>query len=320
MYKKKKLSVFADYADIIPNTLSMKLSVILMFSGIMQVSAYTYGQKVTIHKKNVKLTNVLKEIQKQSGYNILYDSALVPSNLTLDVNLHNEGVDKTLSTILRTYELEYKIVDKNIILSRKSRRAVLEKAVIGEQQKRVVTGKIVNEKSEILSNVSVSELGADNGTMTDDFGNFTLTLKGTAPTLVFTFVGYQKQEIILGNESTLQVTMQPMLSDLDEVVVVGYGEQKKVNLTGAVSQIAGEEFEDRPVSQLTQALQGAIPNLNVVFGSGKPGTSGAVNVRGNTSINGGGPLILIDGILGTLDRINVNDVESVTVLKDASAA
>src|SRR5690606_39627647 len=91
-------------------------------------------------------------------------------------------------------------------------------------------------------------------------------------------------------------------------------------LTGAVSQISGEEFENRPITQLTQALQGNVPNLNVVFGSGKPGTSGSVNIRGNTSINGGGPPILIDGILGTLDRVNVNDVESVSVLKDASAA
>src|SRR5690606_14550950 len=138
-------------------------------------------------------------------------------------------------------------------------------------------------------------------------------------TIVFSIVGYQKQEVI-ADKNTIDITMLPELSDIDEVVVVGYGEQKKVNLTGAVSQISGEEFEDRPVTQLTQALQGTVPNLNVVSGSGKPGTSGSVNLRGNTSINGGGPLILIDGILGTLDRVNVNDVESVTVLKDASAA
>src|SRR5690606_10777344 len=131
---------------------------------------------------------------------------------------------------------------------------------------------------------------------------------------------YQSKEVNVSGQSKIQVSLDMAITAMDEVVVVGYGEQKKVNLTGAVSQISGKEFEDRPVTQLTQALQGNIPNLNIVFGSGKPGTSGSINVRGNTSINGGGPLILIDGILGTLDRITPNDVESVTVLKDASAA
>src|SRR5690606_25338483 len=140
------------------------------------------------------------------------------------------------------------------------------------------------------------------------------------PTLVFSSIGYEILEREIAPDATkLNVTLHESTSDLDEVVVVGYGTQKKVNLTGAVSQISGEDFEQRPVTQLSQALQGTVPNLNVTFGSGRPGTSGSVNVRGTTSINGGGPLILIDGILGTLDRINVNDVESVTVLKDASA-
>src|SRR5690606_9118024 len=132
--------------------------------------------------------------------------------------------------------------------------------------------------------------------------------------------GYKTTELTVTQSDTLNTQLELQQTDLKDVVVVGYGTQKKVNLTGAVSQISGDDFSQRPVTQITQALQGTVPNLNITIGSGRPGTSGSVNVRGTTSINGGGPLILIDGILGTLDRVNVNDVESVTVLKDASAA
>src|SRR5690606_32284986 len=177
-----------------------------------------------------------------------------------------------------------------------------------------------NSAGEPLAIVSVMEKDTTTITMTDEHGDYKLTVSSSDAVIVFTSIVSEKQYIAWDRSSTMYITLKTMLTEVDEVVVVGYGEKKKVNLTGAVSQISGEEFEDRPVTQLTQALQGTIPNLNVVFGSGQPGTSGSVNVRGNTSINGGGPLILIDGILGTLDRVNVNDVESVTVLKDASAA
>ena len=320
MYKKYQTWVFIDTLYSRFKLLSMKLSLILMFIGILHVSAFAFAQKITLQKKNEKLGNVLQEIQKQSGYNILYDSSLIPHNLLVDINVINQNLNNTLDVLLDKHNLGYKIMDKNIILNRKKINPTAPTSLASEIQQQTVTGKVTNEKSEILGSVTIKEKGTQNSTMTDDFGNFSITVSGQNPVLDISIIGYQSQEIAVANQSSLEITLLPALNDLDEVVVVGYGEQKKVNLTGAVSQISGEEFEDRPVTQLTQALQGAVPNLNVVFGSGKPGQSGEVNVRGNTSINGGGPLILIDGIMGTLDRVNVNDVESVTVLKDASAA
>src|SRR5690606_22901701 len=214
---------------------------------------------------------------------------------------------------------------KNIILNKRKAASARRTATppvrkLEKIQSQPVRGKVVAKDGVSLPGVTVLEKGTQNSTMTDDNGIYRLNVRNAQSILVFTTIGYEKQEKTVGQQEVIDLILQESVSEMDEVVIVGYGEQKKVNLTGAISEISGEEFEDRPVAQLTQALQGQVPNLNVVFGSGQPGTSGTVNIRGNTSINGGGPLILIDGILGTLDRINVNDVESVTVLKDASAA
>ncbi|MGO1721952.1 MAG: TonB-dependent receptor plug domain-containing protein, partial [Sphingobacterium sp.] len=303
----------------------MKLALALMFAGIIHVSATSLGQTVTLSKKNVPMGTVLKDLQKQSGYNIFYDDNLVPENLRVSINLKNQPLDQALDDLLSQHGLDYHLVENNIILRKAQTKTVVQtdsptiEKIVKQQQFRI-SGQVHDAQGHPLSNVSVKEKEATPSTMTDQNGDYTLQISTPDAIIEFSSIGYQKQEIALDDQTVLNITMKPMLTEVDEVVVVGYGEQKKVNLTGAVSQISGEEFEDRPVTQLTQALQGAVPNLNVVFGSGQPGTSGSVNVRGNTSINGGGPLILIDGILGTLDRVNVNDVESVTVLKDASAA
>lgn len=303
-----------------PKYISMKLSLALMLAGTLQVSAFTYGQKVTIHKKNVRLQTVLKELQVQSGYNIFYDNSILPSSALVDVSLEKVELTKALEDVLRPYPLEYRMVENTIVLSPKKVERVAVSSAATILQQVTVSGKVVSKENETLPGVTVVEKGTQNSTMTNDNGVYTLAVTGSESVLVFTTIGFQRKEIAVGEQRQIDIILDEQVSEMDEVVIVGYGEQKKVNLTGAVSQISGEEFEDRPVTQLTQALQGQVPNLNVVFGSGQPGTSGSVNVRGNTSINGGGPLILIDGILGTLDRINVNDVESVTVLKDASAA
>ena len=183
-----------------------------------------------------------------------------------------------------------------------------------------VRGNVSDEQGQPLPGVSIVVKGTSSGTITAIDGSYILSPVPGDAILVFSFVGMKTQEIAVKGQSRINVTLKEATVGLEEVVAVGYGTQKKVNLTGAVTQITTEDFKDRPVTQVSQALQGVIPNLNVTFGSGRPGTSGSLNIRGNTSINGGGPLVLIDGILGTLDRINVNDVESVTVLKDASAA
>ncbi|WP_277482623.1 SusC/RagA family TonB-linked outer membrane protein [Catalinimonas alkaloidigena] len=157
------------------------------------------------------------------------------------------------------------------------------------------------------------------GTITDSNGKYSILVSPTDH-LIFSSVGFITQEIPVNNQTVIDIQLQEDIDQLQEVVVVGYGTKKKVNLTGAVSQIDSKALDDRPVANVTQALQGAVPNLNVSFGDGRPGSNATLNIRGTNSISGGSPLVVIDGVPGDLDMINPRDIESVSVLKDASSS
>lgn len=190
------------------------------------------------------------------------------------------------------------------------------------QEKQLITGTVSDESGELLPGVSILLKGTQRGTVTDGNGNFSLEISGEQPVLIFSFVGYVSQEIATGNRTTIQVILQPDEKALDELVVVGYGEQKKVNVIGSVSQIGSESLENRPVTQLAHAITGQMPGVTVTVRSGRPGANpGSVRVRGVGSF-GATPdaLILIDGIPGNMNEINPEDIQNISVLKDASAA
>ncbi len=182
-------------------------------------------------------------------------------------------------------------------------------------------GGIIRDKDGLaLPGVTVLEKGTKNGVMSDASGSYRIHAGGTA-TLVFSSIGYKSQSVHIQNRKKIDITLQDDHSSLAEVVVVGYGTQKKVNLTGAVSQISSEVLKNRPAPSLTRMLQGALPNLNIKMADGSPTRGASFNVRGTTSIGAGGnALVLIDGVEGDPNMINPNDVESVSVLKDASSA
>lgn len=190
------------------------------------------------------------------------------------------------------------------------------------QDNETVSGRIIDTNGNAISHATVSVKGTTKVTTTDEQGMFTLNhVAGTDIVLTVSCVGYTTLDIKVGKSKEIVVTMSDN-NDLEEVVVVGYGTQKKVNLTGAVAQIDSKILEDRPVSNATQALQGAVPNLNINFTNGRPGGGGKVNIRGFASINSANaaPLVLIDGVPGNINTINPKDIESISVLKDASAA
>ncbi|OIN59255.1 SusC/RagA family TonB-linked outer membrane protein [Arsenicibacter rosenii] len=185
-----------------------------------------------------------------------------------------------------------------------------------------VQGKVTDgEKNSGLPGVSVVLKGTTKGTTTDADGNFKLVVPGANAVLVFSFVGYESREVTVGNQTSLTISLKTDAKALNEVVVVGYGTQKKVNLTGAVDQVTSEVLENRSLPNLSQGLQGVIPNLNLTMGDGKPTQSPRYNIRGNTSIGqGGNALVLIDGVEGDPSRLNPNDIASISVLKDAASA
>ncbi|MDR1454264.1 MAG: TonB-dependent receptor [Tannerella sp.] len=189
-----------------------------------------------------------------------------------------------------------------------------------QQAKSRISGTVVDRTGEAVIGANIVEKGVKmNGTVTDADGKFSLEVAPGA-TLTVSYIGYVTQEVAVGNRTSLNITLSEDSKALEEVVVVGYGTQRKVNLTGAVAQVTGEVLENRPIVNLSQGLQGVIPNLNVTLNSGAPGQSTSLNVRGNTSLNGGSPLVLVDNVQMSADLVNPEDIASISVLKDAASA
>ncbi|MFA6831230.1 MAG: TonB-dependent receptor [Bacteroidaceae bacterium] len=191
-------------------------------------------------------------------------------------------------------------------------------AFVSENKK--VSGDVVDDNGEPLIGVSVLVEGTTNGVITDFDGKFKVDVPIDKKILIFSYIGYKEQKINVTDNMTLHVIMKEDNQQLDEVVVVGYGTQKKANLSGAVSSVGSDALQNKPIVSAGQGLQGVIPNLNISIKSGDPSESPTYNIRGNTSINGGGPLVLVDGVPMNVDNLNPNDIKSVTVLKDAGAA
>lgn len=187
-------------------------------------------------------------------------------------------------------------------------------------QTRQVSGKILDTQQQPVIGAAVMTSGT-NGAITDADGGFSLTVPSGDVTLEINCLGYEIQKVFVpAAQSVVNVVLKEDSMQLDETVVVGYGTQKKVNLTGAITSVDSKELKDRTTHNLTDMLQGSVPGLNVSTSSGNPGSVGSLNIRGITSINGASPLVLIDGSVGSLDRVNPNDVESISVIKDAAAA
>jgi TonB-linked SusC/RagA family outer membrane protein len=187
---------------------------------------------------------------------------------------------------------------------------------------RSISGRVADEKGEGLPGVSILVKGSSRGTTTDLEGNFTLSVPDDNAVLVFSFVGYLTEEIVLGTRTQVQVALKPDNKTLEELVVVGYGTQKKVNLTGAVSTVdIAKETESRPITSLSSGLSGLAAGLHVNQGSGRPGNDGAsLRIRGQGTLNNSDPLVVIDGVIGNMNMLNPQDVETISVLKDAASA
>jgi TonB-linked SusC/RagA family outer membrane protein len=291
----------------------MKLSAVFLLIAL-QVSATNFGQKmINLKAQNVTVPEVLRMIEKVSDYSFYYSSDILPEGKLISVNAQRAGIGQVLREVFENTQLKWQEFEENKIVIVSDRNAVAVASV---------TGLVTDADGKPLAGVSIIEKGTANGTTTADDGRFSISVSDNA-TLVFSAVGYIQQEIrVTTTPAVLDVKLLPSPENvLNEVVVVGYGTQKKVNLTGAVDQVGSQYFENRPVPNISRALQGVIPNLNINFTNGRPTSNPAWNIRGLTSIGAGGEaLILIDGVVGDPRNLNPEDVESVSVLKDAASA
>lgn len=281
------------------------------------------GKKVSFSLKNTSLKTVVNQIEKQTDYLFVYDEQAIDINQKININAKDNTVEEVLKNVLNSTDVSYSIEGKNIVLRKKQKSE--QNIRQSTPAIRKVKGIVTDKSGEPIIGATVQESQSKAGTITDLNGNFSLDVSENS-VLHVSYIGYSPIEIKVGNKQSFNIRLDEDILALDEVIVVGYGTQRKVNLTGAVTQVGAKELENRPVANMSQLLQGIVPNMNVTFNSGRPGVGGTFNIRGSTSISegtsisGGAPLILVDGIETSLDRINPRDVESVSVLKDASAS
>lgn len=296
----------------------MRTTFFIMVMSIVQVfAANTYSQntRLSLNLKNVSAKAVLQQIEEKSQFYFIYDATLVDVERKVNIESENETITNILDELFEGTRTIYKIYNRQIALTAESFSSV-------SQQNLKVSGQVTDSSGGLLPGVSVVVKGTTIGTVTDVNGNYSLEIKPDA-IMVFSFVGMRTQEITVGKNTTINVTLAEETVGVDEVVVVGYGTQKKVNLTGSVDVISGDVLANRSAPSVSQLIQGTSPNLNIGMTNlgGEPGATKSWNIRGMGSIAGNSsPLILIDGVESNIDNIDPESIESVSVLKDASAS
>jgi TonB-linked SusC/RagA family outer membrane protein len=286
---------------------------------MLAASSYSQSIRFDLDMKRTTLGKVFEEIEKQSEFSIIFLSKDVNLKETVDVQVHQQTVDVILDNVLKGQGLQYEIKDKHIIIYKQDAGTY---ANAGRQQAgKRITGTVTDAATgEPVIGANVVEKGSANGTVTDVDGNYSISVS-TSATLQISFIGYYTQEIPVGNQTKLDVRLLEDTKILEEVVVVGYGVQKKVNMTGAVGTIKSDALEGLSVTNIQELLQGKSPGLNVTKSSGQPGSGASMDIRGTSTIGGSsGILIIIDGVPGNINTLNPNDVESISILKDAASA
>ncbi len=299
--------------------LTMKFTVILLTLCCMQAGAEGYAQNITLSVKNAPLAKVLQEIKKQSGYAFWYENKHIAESKNISVNIVNESLNEALYQCFKDLPLTYSIVNKTVVIKYKD---LLPEAPLEQQREITVTGKVVDASDNPLESVTITVKETKTLTMTDANGNFSIKCPHGNAFLIFTSIGYKTMDVAIGNRTSINIKLEQETQSLEDVVVVGYGTQKKLNLTGAVSEVKGSDLSNRPVVNATQSLQGLVPGLNVNVGTNtRPGQSFNLNIRGLGNLsNSDNPYVLVDGFEMSLADINPNDIESISVLKDASTS
>lgn len=303
----------------------MKLTAIFLFAACMQVSASGYSQKITLSQTNVSLKKVFREIENQSGYHFFYKDRLLRQTGNVSIDVRSASVEDALDQCLKDQPLTYTILDKTIVIKAKERQSVMvPKSTPSDlivAPLNIINGAVKDAQGHPLVSVSVIVKGTTKGTSTNTDGSFSIDAN-PGDVLEFTMVGYQKKSVTVGKGNNLSVVMEIEAAVGSEVVVVGYGTQKRSSVTASISKVQNDILDQVPSGRLETALIGRMAGVNISTLRSTPGTPPAINVRGFGSVTAGSnPLVVIDGFPGgDLGQLDMNDVESIEVLKDASSA
>lgn len=292
--------------------LMTKLTLFLTLFCVVQLSATVYSQtRLTVDSKNRTVKEVLFDIENQSNFRFFYNEKFMDLNRRVSFDIKNQSIDEVMNRLFDASGVTYKIMENNLIV-----------ITPGEsQQNKTVQGKVTDSSGQPLPGVSVVVKGTSQGIVTNVDGVFQLSGVPSNATLVFSFVGLKAKEVLVGNQTTINIVMEEETIGIEEVVAIGYGTQKRANLTGAVSTVSLPQMEKRTVAQTSLALQGLVPGVTVTQRSGKPGGDGGIiSVRGKTTIGNNDVLVLIDGVESSINSIDPKSIESISVLKDAASS
>lgn len=299
------------------------LLLFLSFAAVTRAGAQPDSSSITLVKDNISIAEVFNAIYEQTGFRIFYGNKLLNDAAKVNVNFREARISEVLSHVLQGKELTW-VVQQHVVLLKRKDESIVRQAALPQQDtpRLAVSGSVTALQTGPLPGVTVMVKGTQNGGTTDNKGQYTLRNVKPNAVLVFSFIGYSTLEEPVNGRNNIDVALQAAAQALDDIVVVGYGTKKRVNLTGAVSTVGSEVISSRPIMNALSAIQGQIPGMVVQRSSGQPGSEDfKLHVRGISSTNGdNSPLVLIDGIAGSLNLLNPDDIESLTVLKDAAAS
>lgn len=302
--------------------LIMNLTIAFLLAVCIGAHATGFPQGVSISAKNTSIEKVFKEINRQTNYTFVYTSSIIRKSKHVNINVQNASIEEVLELCIKEQPLSYTILNKMVVFKEKPVEVRKEISTPAEPEmispEAIITGRIVDEKGEPLEGVTIIVKGTTTGTKTGADGTFSINAPANA-SLVVSYVGFETTEI-KADKSNLSITLLPSVTASEQVVVVAYGTQKKATLTGAISTISTKEIKQSPAANLAVTLAGRLPGLFAQQTSGEPGRDAtALFMRGRGTVNGSSPLILVDGVERELTAINPNEVETVSILKDASS-
>jgi TonB-linked SusC/RagA family outer membrane protein len=312
--KKELQKCFFSSKHLIKLFRIMKLALLLTVIAVINLTAATYSQekKLNVNLSTATIGKVFQAIEEQSDFNIFYKDNQINKNIEVNLNMKNATVNEILDKAFKNTHLSYTVLNKIIVISDKG------------MAKFQVTGFVYsNTDHSPIVGATILEKGTQNATITDLNGKFKIDVKSSDATLIVSFMGFETSEVRVNGSSKVDINLKEKANLLNEVVVVGYGTQDRRKLTSAVTTASGEELTKRAATDPETLLQGQLPGLQVVQNSGEPGGEGVTMlIRGISTFSGAGnnPLVIIDGLPGSLTALNPNDIESVSLLKDAASA
>ena len=308
---------FRSYFDLSPQIPTrMKIATLCLTCFLSAANAnnlYSQSARLSIEMNNASIEEVLNKIEENSDYHFIYNNELVNVDRRINANFNNETIESILKKVFKSTNVEYRVNEKQIILRPKT----METEASAQQMRKIVKG-IVSDQFGPIAGANVSIQGTSTGTITDMDGKFQLEVPDNA-TLKVSFIGYNTSFVKVAGQSNLNITLTEDMQKLDEVVVIGYGTQKKVNLTGSVATISADDIQSIPVSNISNAM----PGIFSYNKSGAPGSSSPITIRGINTPNNTNPTYVIDGVVrekNDFDALDPNEIENISVLKDAASA